>query len=1359
MRYPGPGAFLMARYGSSSSSSSTGTATELLPTAAKPTAVVIKEANAELQSHYHPWMQVLYASPDNVTGIGFPSIKDIANSRKYGSIETFLHDVSGLIMYHTCLRSYQMLAVSSIHLSTPVIRTSSLFTLARKSLIREPQILQNAMNEVFVTRTVSSRGYADSLLRLAVMAVRRENGKEVNMLASEDLLVSFTTIDGNSSGGSGIYSGADEPSLVPIRNVDNQNNVISGDRLIRTFEENLRNANSSGMSALLSSTMNQEPGNRYDTQISLPTTAQILALMRCISLGSNEEIRSEIACATQKLLLEAALYRQDPIQYTLLDTSPNLMENSDAAIAMRMQANIILMKKQTNCLDRMLKVTALLRTRALEPSTIANIVESDPQLASQLAGDFVLFLKYFTEKKVTLHKLMDTSIEEFETNVRVYLHLLYVLLERGFAQALKTIPSATGIFIDLRTALAQQDNAAHLTNNAYSIDSASLYDKEHLPLLLPLQMLVNAWYLSPCNRQLAQNIESTITNSLAPTTGSTSKYPYSNTELVSYVLPVGVSNALSPVDLRSIGQIIGQVSSIVRLLTQVTVTDENVFGSDLSVQPYSTWTSTEAPRDTYLLAARVWLAVNSPLEDINLYTDRPLSSLHSAYMQDPCIQKDLVCIAGEAVVRNEIFRRSHSSSSSVSSVSDSASAFGADTTVLESGSNIATTTTTVLPSLATVDPRMWLIRDTVLVRLLRDPAAGNLAKLMVPVKPAGIELTTVHKPGAPPVVTTDNTQADTVKIAKKLRTALRDLFKDDGLSPSLLTKYSQLRDVSVTVLRARSWLLLCAMYRINCLRKVFPSRYFTTFESHTNRTVPTAAPTSTVFGLNSLLHVHPLGYKLLHLLASDATAPVAASLETIIRQVTEHFEIRDRPVVRIRTRVVWDTLDSSSSRHFENGNSIFAQVWRQAKPKNESIGRIIRALPTSGILWPFNIEITDDTGEDGSRPTGPGIGRHVMNSAVGDLFDITESEVPGEGTRCNLLRGVPAATQDGSLYCLPDIRNSSPGVLSALEFVGRLLGFAARAKEYLAFMFPPLVWKFLIGERPTSHDLTVIDPRIADIVQTLRNCDKEGVFLKEKQTFSPPILNDNDFQQYMTTRFPENPWSWIGNDGKVRDIHRYIPNRTDTMTNTMGLSITMVSNAGTKELGSSFTNTYSSASLTYADRLEYADALEAAALMQWNEHGHLSAIRRGFGNIIPLQALSDARLSWKSLEVLVCGSEEIDVGLWKQASVYGMQVSKDDPIVKLFWETLQDWSTKDEDRKYVRKALMFGTSRMRLPLSWGDIPFKLNRMSSSQSAFRSQTCNHTIYLPAVIPKDGSKAEFVKLFRGCLEHGLGNFGNM
>ena len=53
------------------------------------------------------------------------------------------------------------------------------------------------------------------------------------------------------------------------------------------------------------------------------------------------------------------------------------------------------------------------------------------------------------------------------------------------------------------------------------------------------------------------------------------------------------------------------------------------------------------------------------------------------------------------------------------------------------------------------------------------------------------------------------------------------------------------------------------------------------------------------------------------------------------------------------------------------------------------------------------------------------------------------------------------------------------------------MGIAIRSKEYLALSLPSIVWKLIIGEVPTSEDLTGIDKPVMQNLDLIVDMDEE----------------------------------------------------------------------------------------------------------------------------------------------------------------------------------------------------------------------------------------------------------------------------
>ena len=92
------------------------------------------------------------------------------------------------------------------------------------------------------------------------------------------------------------------------------------------------------------------------------------------------------------------------------------------------------------------------------------------------------------------------------------------------------------------------------------------------------------------------------------------------------------------------------------------------------------------------------------------------------------------------------------------------------------------------------------------------------------------------------------------------------------------------------------------------------------------------------------------------------------------------------------------------------------------------------------------------------------------------------------------------------------------------------------------------------------------------------------------------------------------------------------------------------------------------------------------------------AVKRGLIQIIPEGLIS--LLTWRELEIKVCGKPDIDLELLKMNTEY-RGCSEKDPVIQNFWKTLEDYSS-EERTMYLR----FVWGRSRLPLTSKDFPMK-----------------------------------------------------
>jgi len=110
--------------------------------------------------------------------------------------------------------------------------------------------------------------------------------------------------------------------------------------------------------------------------------------------------------------------------------------------------------------------------------------------------------------------------------------------------------------------------------------------------------------------------------------------------------------------------------------------------------------------------------------------------------------------------------------------------------------------------------------------------------------------------------------------------------------------------------------------------------------------------------------------------------------------------------------------------------------------------------------------------------------------------------------------------------------------------------------------------------------------------------------------------------------------------------------------------------------------------VTYAQRHEYAARAIAARLSE--SALLLSCIREGLLSVIPRQCLR--LLSWRELELRVCGRPTVDLSVLESHTVYSGGYTRSSPHIEWFWSILRDFSAQE-----LASFLQFCWARSRLP--------------------------------------------------------------
>ena len=243
-------------------------------------------------------------------------------------------------------------------------------------------------------------------------------------------------------------------------------------------------------------------------------------------------------------------------------------------------------------------------------------------------------------------------------------------------------------------------------------------------------------------------------------------------------------------------------------------------------------------------------------------------------------------------------------------------------------------------------------------------------------------------------------------------------------------------------------------------------------------------------------------------------------------------------------------------------------------------------------------------------------------------------------------------------------------------FLGQLFGLALRQKEtQLGLSLPSVVWKQLVAEGMDGSDLANFDAMCKQSLDKLRDIDKEGV---DAELFADVIF------ETFTTQLSDGSEVALLPNGSAIDV-------------------------------------------TFDNRHEFCDAVRQARLHEAQHQ--CDAILQGLSYVVPQRVLT--LFTWQQLELLTCGSKEIDLEMLRTKTKYGVGVSPSQRHVRYLWQTLRRFSPENR-----ALFLRFVWGRTRLPATpgeWGDVRFTLHTRHSGSpdnSYPVAHTCFFSLELPA-----------------------------
>ncbi|KAH7479170.1 E3 ubiquitin-protein ligase HERC2 [Phytophthora ramorum] len=253
---------------------------------------------------------------------------------------------------------------------------------------------------------------------------------------------------------------------------------------------------------------------------------------------------------------------------------------------------------------------------------------------------------------------------------------------------------------------------------------------------------------------------------------------------------------------------------------------------------------------------------------------------------------------------------------------------------------------------------------------------------------------------------------------------------------------------------------------------------------------------------------------------------------------------------------------------------------------------------------------------------------------------------------------------------------SNPRRVQMAEFLGKLAGVAVRTKTPLDLNLPPVVWKLLVGQNVTRHDIEAVHQGCFQVVDTIANLDAHGI----TETMFDEIV-DASFTVLSSTR----------------ETVELVP--------------------GGQHLH-----------VTWEDREEYASAVETYRLTEFAPV--CGDISRGIATILPAPTLG--LFSWHELRTLVCGKASVDIALLRRRTIYGDGCLATDPHIAYFWDILAEFTAEQKS-----SFLRFVWGRSRLPTHAADFTQDFKISGLPKAAGRADmylpiahTCFFSIDLPS-----------------------------
>ena len=438
-----------------------------------------------------------------------------------------------------------------------------------------------------------------------------------------------------------------------------------------------------------------------------------------------------------------------------------------------------------------------------------------------------------------------------------------------------------------------------------------------------------------------------------------------------------------------------------------------------------------------------------------------------------------------------------------------------------------------------------------------------------------------------------------------------------------------------------------------------------------------------------------------------------------------------RPSIRI------DRLrDIHGYSHATLLRSVFGQTWSQLRSVDPA------RLRQKDRAWHVNI-----------------LGERSID--VGGPYRESLSQIVHELEEKHVRMFVPSPNQRKSVGMLqdkylPNTDYRDDDHMSMYYFLGQLMGVALRSHNPIVLNLPPFVWKLVVGQLTTRHDLKEVDADLISyhdgllvlveememnmvemIGKTEVNTQQEDEGQEKRKKEALAATEEMFAAQYDLV--------WTTTNSLGGTVIVLLPDESDDAEEEEKEKVTVTvtvrgdkgedsSKSGGAPLSSGSSSAVASFQpVKYVDIHKYVSACEKYRLEEFVPHA--AAIRRGLSTIVPLVSLNI--WTWYELELQVCGTPGFDVSVLQRHTKYKNGLSDKHMLVQWLWSILNGFEPNERQR-----FLRFVWGRTRLPLAeegWTNSFVVSKRHSSSGEGGggeedavlpEAHTCFNQLDLPA-----------------------------